>query len=132
VYNNLLLSVGIHLLLNNHFNIPEYIDYAEQLLVSFVKHYAELYGSNMVVYNVHNVIHLADDARKYGVLDNVSAFCFENFLGKLIRLARKPSKPLEQVVRKLLEQRKFSATDDSKSSADVFLKNITVKAFPEA
>ena len=131
VYNNfLLLSVGIHLLLNNHFNIPEYIDYAEQLLVSFVKHYAELYGSNMVVYNVHNVIHLADDARKYGVLDNVSAFCFENFLGKLIRLVRKPSKPLEQVVRRLLEQRKFSATDGSKSSADVFFEEHYSEGIP--
>lgn len=109
VYNNfMLLSVGMFLLLNKDFCTPEFVDYAEKLLRLFVQHFSDLYGSSMVVYNVHNVIHLADDVRKYGPLDSVSAFCFENFLRKITRLVRKPSKPLEQVVRRLLEQRQYS------------------------
>jgi len=76
-----------------------------KLLIMFVKHYIDLYGSEMVVFNVHNLIHLPDDARNYGSLDNISAFCFENYLGKLTKLVRKPSKPLDQVVRRVLEQR---------------------------
>ena len=105
VYHNfLLLSVGIYLLLNTRSD-GSFVDYAEELLVAFVNHYSALYGSNMLVYNVHNVVHLADDARKYGSLDSVSAFCFENFLGKLVKLVHKPCQPLQQVVRRLLERR---------------------------
>jgi hypothetical protein len=107
VYKNfLLLSVGVYLLLNESSD-TDFINYAEELLIAFVKHYSDLYGSDMVVYNVHNVIHLADDARKYGSLDKVSAFCFENYLGKLVNLVNKPSQPLQQVVRRLLERREF-------------------------
>jgi len=112
VYNNfMLLSVGMFLLLNKNFACKaEYVDYAEELLQLFVKHFADLYGTNMLVYNVHNIIHLADDARKYGALDSVSAFCFENFLGKMIRLVRKPNRPLQQVIRRLWEQRQYRNT----------------------
>ena len=84
------------------------IDHAEELLLLFVQHFSSLYGLEMIVYNVHCVIHLADDARLFGSLDNVSAFCFENFLGKLVKLVRKKNKPLEQVIRRLLEQKSIS------------------------
>ena len=51
----------------------------------------------MLVYNVHGLVQLAEDASRFGCLDNISAFPFENFLGKLKRMVRKPSFPLEQV-----------------------------------
>jgi hypothetical protein len=54
---------------------------------------------------VHNAVHLADDAVKYGALDDVSAFSFENFLGRLVSLIRKPNQPLEQLVLRLFEQK---------------------------
>ena len=80
-HNFLMLSVGklIFVLLRRSSTAAD-IDYADQLQALFDKHCSELNGSDMVVYNVHNVLHLADDARKYGSLNNVSAFCFENFL----------------------------------------------------
>ena len=104
-YNNFMLfSVAIFVLLDKSSSVSE-IDYANELLVLFVQHFCALYGSDMVVYNVHNLVHLADDARQYGCLDNVSAFCFENFLGRLVKLVRKPSKPLEQIANRLFEQK---------------------------
>jgi predicted XRE-type DNA-binding protein len=102
--NFLLLSVSMVFLLNNSSN-EECLKYAEDLLILFVEQFSELYGPNMLVYNVHNLIHLADDARKYGSLDNVSAFCFENYLGKLVKLVRKPHKPLQQLIKRLLERK---------------------------
>jgi hypothetical protein len=62
----------------------------------------------MLVYNVHNVVHLVDDAKAYGSLDNVSAFCFENYLGKLFKMIRKPEKPLEQLIRRVLEKKQVT------------------------
>jgi hypothetical protein len=115
--NFMLLSVGIFILLDKTSSVAD-IDYAQNLLILFVKHFSDLYGADMVVYNVHNIIHLADDARKYGALDTISAFCFENFLGKLTKLVRKPNKPLEQVVHRLLER---EYTDVRKAADDTSL-----------
>ncbi len=102
--NFMLFSVAMFVLLSKSSSDSE-IDYAHDLLVLFVQHFSGLYGSDMVVYNVHNLVHLADDARQYGCLDNVSAFCFENYLGRLIKLVRRPSKPLEQIVHRLMERK---------------------------
>jgi len=46
VYNNfMLLFVGIFILLESHLShSPEHVDYAEQILIMFVKHYIDLYG----------------------------------------------------------------------------------------
>ena len=78
-------------------------EYAGDIIKAFVQHYTELYGKDAVVYNVHNLIHLVDDAKHYGSLNNVSAFQFENFLGSLKKLIRKPHLPLQQVVRRVSE-----------------------------
>lgn len=69
----------------------------------FVQHFGNLYGKNTPVFNVHNLVHLADDAYRYGSLDKISAFPFENFLQKLKSMVRKPSFPIQQVIRSLSE-----------------------------
>ena len=86
-----------------------YVDFAEKLLKEFVAHSCKLYGPEFCVYNVHNLIHLADDARNFGPLDNVSCFPFENLLGKLKRLVRSPNLPLQQVINRLREQQSCNA-----------------------
>ena len=51
-----------------------YLNFAEQLL----------YGETLVTYNVHFLIHLADDCRKFGKsLNSLSAFPFKSYLGQL-------------------------------------------------
>lgn len=101
--NFLLLSVGIHILINKGL-CQRYNDYAEQLLKTFVTHFYQIYGDDMAVYNVHGLVHLAKDAGKYGCLECISSFPFENFLSKLKHLVRKPHFPLQQVIRRLSEQ----------------------------
>ncbi|ELT99970.1 hypothetical protein CAPTEDRAFT_107367, partial [Capitella teleta] len=59
------------------------VDFAENLLIKFVQHFSDLYGPDHVLYNVHNVVHLANDVRCHGPLDSFSAFPFENCLGHL-------------------------------------------------
>ncbi|XP_029676799.1 uncharacterized protein LOC115243742 [Formica exsecta] len=82
----------------------ENIKYAEELLVNFVKGFQVLYSKQFVSHNVHNLIHLSNEVRRNGILDNFSAFPFENFLGSLKKLIRKPEKPLQQLARRYDEQ----------------------------
>lgn len=94
IYQNfLLLSVGIHILLNERL-ANEYNQYAHDLLQTFVIHFYQVYGDDMAVYNLHCLVHLANEAKKFGSLDNISAFPFENFLSKLKNMVRKPTFPL--------------------------------------
>jgi hypothetical protein len=82
----------------------KYINYAHSLLVIFVTDWKKLYGHLSVVYNVHGLLHISEDARKYGPLDSFSAFKFEIFLGKIKRKIRSPVKPMEQFINRCSEQ----------------------------
>ena len=106
VYQNFVLFfVAIHILVSPVLCLDkEHADYANSLLVAFVKHFSELYGETFVSYNVHSLIHLREDVKKFGPLDSFSAFPFENYLGKLKKMVRKPNCVLEQVIRRLTEQ----------------------------
>lgn len=54
--------------------------------------------------NMHNLIHLADDVKNMGCsLFNVTAFSFENCLGKIKKLLRSGNRPLVQICRRLQE-----------------------------
>lgn len=101
--NFMVLSIAMHILLNEAL-CQSFSGYAHELLVVFVNHFYQIYGNDMAVYNVHALVHLAKDAIKFGSLENVSAFPFANFLGRLKRLIRKPCFALEQVIRRLSEQ----------------------------
>ena len=103
LYSNFLdLSVAIRILLSPTF-CNQNLSNVEQLLKYFVVTFAKLYGSNQLVYNVHSLIHLVDDARRYGALDNVSSFRFESYLGRLKKLVRRPQQPCAQIARRILE-----------------------------
>ena len=98
----LLLSVAMRLLLGER-PMAEEIDYAEKLLHMFVAEFRSLYGEENLVYNVHSLIHIPDDARKYGCLNNISAFIFENYLKDVKKMVRKQHQVVAQVVRRVLE-----------------------------
>lgn len=90
---------------------PSLNAYAGELLVYFVSSYCNLYGLENVTYNVHNLIHIANDSSVFGVLDNFSTFKFENELGKIKRLLHCGNRPLEQVYNRLTERQKSYATE---------------------
>ncbi len=74
------------------------------------------------MYNTHSLIHLAQDARKYGALDSVSCFPFENYLGHLKRMVRRPQNPVEQIVRRVDEKQTFNRDSKGSSALEEHLK----------
>lgn len=79
-----------------------HLDYARQLLLYFVEKAPALYGKRFVTYNIHSLIHLADDCEHHKLpLHALSAFPFENSLGQLKRLVKNAKSPIVQVVKKI-------------------------------
>ena len=103
VYKHFLLLSVASFILSSPELCLRYCDYAESLLKLFVSNIAKIYGKDMLVYNIHGLLHLADDVRRYGPLENFSAFPFENKLKDVKKLVRKPNNPLQQVIRRLSE-----------------------------
>ncbi|CAN7942327.1 unnamed protein product, partial [Ixodes hexagonus] len=77
--NFMVLHVAVTILCSpRHSHSAELVDYAERLLIHFVRTFASLYGPHCVSHNIHNLIHLASDVRMHGELQKWSAFPFEN------------------------------------------------------
>lgn len=77
---------------------------ANKLLFKFVETFPDIYGSENVTYNVHNLIHLTDEVRFFkNTLDSFSSFIFESYICSLKRLLRKGETPLQQIARRLTE-----------------------------
>lgn len=75
---------------------------AEELLKHFVICTKLIYGPQFMSHKFHNLLHLADDARKFGNLNNFSS---DNYLQKLKNMLRKHDGILPQLVRRLTEER---------------------------
>lgn len=97
-HHSMLLFAGMRILASKQL-VHQSCDSANELLVKFVKDVETLYGKEAMVYNVHSLVHLAADVKQLGCLDELSAFVFENKLGRLKKLVRKPQQPIQQVLR---------------------------------
>jgi len=101
----------------------ELLNFCEKALAYFVDKFGKLYGKQFISHNVHGLLHITDDYKQYGALDQCLCFPFENYLQFLNKLVRKFEKPLEQVVNRYHEFLAFS------NPYKDFLKNKSVLEF---
>jgi len=62
------------------------IDYANSLLKFLVIKFQSIYGKEYMSHNIHNLLHITSDVKKFGSLDEFSAFMFENFNASIKKL----------------------------------------------
>ncbi|CAH1170530.1 unnamed protein product [Phaedon cochleariae] len=94
------------------------IDYAGILLKYFVDTFIIIYGKDNVSHNVHNLLHICDDVRRFGSLDDFSAFPFENYMQTFKKYIRKGDKPLQQIVFRIDELNYAHSSSQSTSQVD--------------
>ncbi|VEN57040.1 unnamed protein product [Callosobruchus maculatus] len=98
----LTLHVAIRILCSKDL-LHNYLNSASDLLNYFVCHFGDIYGHEYVSHNVHNLIHLPNDCRRHGCLDNFSSFKYENFLYKMKKMVKCSRYPLQQIVNRFEE-----------------------------
>jgi len=96
-------SVALTILLTeNNARRNGYLPLARQLLGRFVRHSRLVFSEIFTVYNVHNLLHIADDVEYFQCsLNAVSSFPFENHLFQLKRTLRSSCNPLVQVWKRI-------------------------------
>lgn len=78
---------------------------AHSMIVNFVKKFGELYGEHQVSYNVHCLLHLAEDVRNMNApLDSYSCFKFENYLQTVKKTPKNGHRVLEQISNRYAEK----------------------------
>ena len=104
LYNHfMLLSASVYCCLNSVTG-KHYLNFVRSSLIQFVKLASEIYGKDVLVYNMHSIIHIVEDVARFGPLDTISCFPFENHLRLLKKMVRKAEMPLQQIVRRVSEQ----------------------------
>ncbi|KAJ8672044.1 hypothetical protein QAD02_003303 [Eretmocerus hayati] len=96
----------------------ETLQYADGLLKRFVDEYETLFGSKFLAYNFHLSLHVDHECRKYGTLNEFSAFRFENYIRIMRSLVRKGDQPLQQLMRRYAEIDALNAKCAINRSAD--------------
>lgn len=89
------------------------ISVAEKMLEAFVEDFEILYGRENMSFNVHSLLHIVDDVREFGTLDNYSAFGFESFMYKVKRLLKKNNQHLQQISNRIEEKYLFDSFSES-------------------
>ena len=67
------------------------------LLKKFAERCVRLYGKGFVTYNVHSAIHLYEDYKNFGTLEQINCFNFESYLELLKGSVRSDYQPFQQM-----------------------------------
>ncbi|KAJ8931526.1 hypothetical protein NQ314_015541 [Rhamnusium bicolor] len=103
-------------ILTSHVYYRLYNSYAQTLLVYFVKHFAVLYGSQNVTYNVHGLLHIAQDAYELGPLNSNSCYLYEAYIKKIKKMLHSFNRPLQQCSNRVHEMTKLNWSTTIKSN----------------
>lgn len=78
--------------------------FAHLALRTYVEKCEAIYGMTFFSYNIHGLLHVVEDAIRFGPLDAYSAFPYENNISIFRKYCRKPDLPLQQIANRRAEQ----------------------------
>jgi len=97
IYHTFLLLHSAIYILSSSIFYHDLNHVADYLLKEFVSHASRILGRDFLVYNVHSIVHLAEECKNHGTLESFSAFPYGNYLGLIKRVLRSNYKPLQQL-----------------------------------
>lgn len=100
---------------------------AEHLLKSFVDEFEILYGECNMVYNVHQLLHLAECVKKNGPLFAYSNYPMEDNIGHLVSLVKGTTDVTSQICSRYMMEKNLHICLQSSPIATAFYKQIERK-----
>lgn len=80
-----------------------YIVKADEWLHRYIERNIDIYGIHSITSNVHNLAHIFKDVSRYGNLNSLSTYPYENRLNFLKSRIKQKHLPLEQITRRIVE-----------------------------
>ena len=77
-----------------------------------MSNYSSFYPANHINYNFHKLIHLANDVKRFGTLDDFSAFLFENNMQNIKNEVHPNNNCLEQLLNRTVEKYNLKPYDE--------------------
>lgn len=90
-------------ILGSEYHYQRMIELADNMIKTFLNLFKSIYGTEHFTSNLHNLIHLVEEVRTFGVLSKFSAYSFENKMQFIKRLVRSGNLPLNQIAKRILE-----------------------------
>lgn len=81
----------------------EFVPLAKVIFNEFIEIYIDLYGSDSITSNVHNLCHVIENVSRFGNLNSISTYPFENTARHIKLKLKQCNKSLEQVARRIEE-----------------------------
>lgn len=114
----LFLHAAMRILVSNSPS-ERHLKFAELALEKFVLKCEYLYGSNFSTYNIHGLLHLTSDVRRFGNLDSFSAFPYESKMSIFRKYCRKPGQPLQQFFCRMAEIEAHGTNDNCEIDSSI-------------
>lgn len=102
-YEHFLLFYCANVIFSSDYHVNTLLDIADNMLKHFVYIFKSLYGCEYVKSNMHNLIHVAEEVRKFGTFKIFSTYKFENKFQSIKKLVRSGNYQLKQVANRLFE-----------------------------
>lgn len=82
-----------------------------------------MYGVEYLTHNIHNLLHLAQDVKTFGCLDQFSCFKYENYMSNIKGKVQNAPKPIEQLVNRVFEENSIPVTKQCRKAFPVIQNN---------
>lgn len=97
----LLLSCAVAICSSDEYK--SFLPKAREMFAEYIEDQFHLYGNHSVSSNFHNLLHIVDEVERFGNLNKISTYEFENSLGHIKAKLKLFNKPVEQVARRIIE-----------------------------
>lgn len=119
----MLLVCGVKILIN-YDTFETHNNLAVTYFRKFISQYSELYGENVITYNVHSLLQLSMFVKIHGPLENFSCFKYENYFQELKKSIKCATYHLPEIHNRIIEKKNIFISNPLEEHNSVVLKEI--------
>lgn len=120
-YEHFLLFYCSIAIFSSEYHLERLFSVSESMMLSYLNIFKQLYGVEYFSSNVHNLSHLAEEVKRFGILKNFNTYKFENKLQSIKKMVRSGNLPLNQAAKRVFESEIVQMPIKKQMSGNEFL-----------